>query len=152
MAQPPANAQYRPYRLAVWLVYFVVLGIFGTSILLGVMRSVWAMSPEHLPAAAQLGATECQEKARALWVELDERRKAMSAAPEVHLVDADYWTAFRTGWLERHRAAEAACSAQAPIFKRLDQVMDLYTTHAVQFAGEVGPTVDKLKAELDAKP
>ena len=26
--------------------------------------------------------------------------------------------------------------------------MDLYTTHAVQFAGEVGPTLDDLDAEL----
>ncbi len=157
MAPPPSDPRYRPYRIVVWAVYFVVLLFFAGSITVSVIRSVFLMSPDHRPPAqAALSTDECFAKARSLWAELEERRRAMSTQPEVRRVDADYWTQFRMDWLERHRAAEAACAVDAKgreqlreVFKRLDQTMDLYTTHATQFAGEIGPTLDELKRVLD---
>ncbi|MBL8949640.1 MAG: hypothetical protein JNK82_02610 [Myxococcaceae bacterium] len=151
-------ARYRPYRVAVWAVYFVVLLFFAGSITVSVIKSVLEMSPDHRPPApSALSADECLTRARALWVELDEHRKAMSTQAEVRRVDAEYWPQFRLDWLERHRAAEADCAVGSAgrenlkeAFKRLEQAMDLYTTHATQFAGEVGPTLDELKRVLDA--
>jgi len=157
MAQPPSDVRYRPFRMAVWAVYFVVLLFFAGSITFSVIKSTLDMSPDHKPPAKEaLSVDECLSRANALWVELDERRKAMSTQSEVRRVDAEYWTQFRLDWLERHRNVEASCAVDAKgreqlkeVFKRLDQTMDLYTTHAVQFAGEVGPTLDALKRVLD---
>jgi hypothetical protein len=156
MAQPQLDPRYRPFRIAVWGVYFAVLLFFAGSITFSVIRSVFDMTPDHQTATqATLSPEECLAKAKALWAELDDRRKGMSTQAEVRRVDADYWTQFRVGWLQRHREAEAACAVTSPgrehlksVFKQLDQTMDLYTTHAVQFAGEVGPTVDALKGAL----
>jgi hypothetical protein len=160
MAKEPEDPRYRPFRIAVWAMYFVVLLFFSGSISVSVIRSVLAMSPSHATSTTgSLSVEQCLQKARQLWNELDARRKAMSDEPEVHRVDADYWTKFRVKWLQEHRAAEAACAVDAPgreqlkmLFKRLDQTMDLYTTHATQFAGEVGPTVDALKSSLGGGP
>lgn len=156
MAQPPLDPRYRPFRIAAWSVYFAVFAFFTGSITVSVIRSVLRMTPDHpLSVTPQLTPEQCLGKAKGLWLELDERRKAMSSEAKVSAVDAEYWTRFRTEWLARHRDAEGACAVDAPgrenlkaVFKRLDQTMDLYTTHAVQFAGEVGPTVDALKSSL----
>src|SRR5262249_51169454 len=133
-----------------------VLLFFAGSISVSVIRSVLAMTPDHRSATTPtMSAGECLEKARELWTDLDDHRKAMSAQIEVRRGGADLWSQFRVGWLKRHRAAEEACAVDLPgrenlkaVFKRLDQTMDLYTTHATQYAGEVGPTVDALKAAL----
>ncbi|MBK7863270.1 MAG: hypothetical protein IPJ65_32630 [Archangiaceae bacterium] len=156
----PLDARYRPFRIAVWAVYFVVLLFFTLSITVSVIKSVLEMTPDHRTSVVGSSTTdECLAKAKVLWVQLDTRRKAMSDQAQVSGVDADYWTQFRVQWLKDHRDAEASCAVDAPgrenlnaIFKRLDQTMDLYTTHAVQFAGEVGPTVDALKSSLGAAP
>ena len=156
MAKQPADARYRPFRIAVWAVYFVVLVFFGTSIAVSVIRSVLDMTPDHRPPSpTALNPEECLARAKELWLELDQQRKNLSGQPAVRRVDAEYWTRFRVEWLQKHRAAESACAVTSPgreklkvVFTRLEQTMDLYTTHAVQFAGEVGPTVDALKDSL----
>jgi hypothetical protein len=153
---PQLDARYKPFRIAMWAVYFTVLMFFTGSITVSVIRSALAMTPDHQTGSvAQLSPEECVGRARALWNDLDERRRSMSAQPNVERVDAEYWTQFRIEWLTRHREAEAACAVDAPgrenlkaLFKRLDRVMDLYTTHATQYAGEVGPSVDALKKSL----
>ena len=160
MAKQPQDPRYRPFRIAVWAIYFTVFFFFAGSITVSVIRSVLEMTPDHLTAASpKLTAEQCIATAKELWAELDARRKAMSGEAEVSRVDAAYWTQFRVNWLQRHRDAEAACAVESPgrenlkaIFKRLDQTMDLYTTHAVQFAGEVGPTVDALRTSLGGGP
>lgn len=157
MAKQPSDARYRPFRIAVWAVYFTVLVFFGGSIAVSVVRSVLDMTPDHRTATqAALTPDECLAKAKELWAELDEHRKGLALQPEVRKVDAEYWTQFRVAWLTKHRAAEAACAVDTTgrenlktVFTKLDQTMDLYTTHAVQFAGEVGPTVDALKGAID---
>lgn len=139
-----------------WALYLGVTSFLAVSIIWSVAKSVWAMSPDHQPpSATALTADECLAKAKELWAELDDRRKGLALQAEVRRVDAVYWTQFRVEWLQRHRAAESACAVNTPgrenlkaAFTKLDQTMDLYTTHAVQFAGEVGPTVDALKTSL----
>src|SRR4051794_27908768 len=135
MAKQPLEPRYRPFRIAVWGVYYAVLLFFVGSITVSVIRSVLAMTPDHRPATAPTVTPEqCLQKARELWVELDDHRKAMSAQSEVRRADADFWTQFRLAWLARHRAAEEACGVDLPgreslkaVFKRLDQMMVLYT-------------------------
>jgi hypothetical protein len=153
------DARYRPFRAAAWISYVGVVTVFGLVVTAGVTKSVWKMTPGRPPAAAvPLPAAECIEKERALWTELDEHRKGMSEAKVTHLVDTE-WTRFRIDWVTRQRQAEAACAIDEPgreelkaIFGRLNKLMDLYTTHAVQFAGEIGPTLDALKQSLGQGP
>ena len=40
--------------------------------------------------------------------------------------------------------------ARKAVFKRLEPVEHLYTSAAVQWAGEIGPSVDTLRHELEA--
>src|SRR5256885_14778284 len=114
MAKEPLDPRYRPFRIAAWAVYFTVLLFFAGSICVSVIRSVLAMSLDHRSAKSPaLSPEQCVQKARELWVDLDEHRKAMSAQSEVRRADADYWTQFRVGWLIRHRAAEEACAVDS---------------------------------------
>jgi hypothetical protein len=141
-------------------VIYVALAIyFGAGISWDVLKSVMAMSPRRAKQTETvLSVSECVERARGLWRELEERRKTLSEASPVRRVDAE-WTHFRVDWMTRHRKTESECAVDSPgrenvkvIFTRLDKAMDLYTTHAVQFAGEVGPTLDGLKAALAVVP
>ena len=159
MAGVPAKEaeRYGPYRAAAWGLYTVFAVIFSLAITVNVVRSTLAMTPKRPPAAVSLlDPAQCTSAARALWSELDARRKMMSEARPVRAVDVT-WTHFRIDWLIRAHEAESRCTGDNPdrkpqkaIFKKLNTLMDLYTTHAVQFAGEVGPTLDDLTAELDA--
>jgi len=158
MAPPDANAKYRPYRGLAYGLYLVVAVTFSLAITINVVRSTLAMTPAPPPpSTVQLSADECVKIARALWTELDQRRNGLSDPPDagsVRRVDVD-WTHFRIQWLTRHNEAASRCAGEGPeraqvkrIFKGLDAVMDLYTTNAVQFAGEVGPTLDALRKDL----
>jgi hypothetical protein len=62
------------------------------------------------------------------------------------------WTRFRGEWLAKFREDESKCAlrsqARLPLragYARLEDLQDLYTTHAVQFAGEVGGAVDAFR-------
>jgi hypothetical protein len=158
MAAPDENARYRPFRGLMWGVYLLVSVTFSLAITVNVVRSTLAMTPEPPPAnSAKLTPEECVATARALWTELDRRRNSLSDPPDagsVRRVDID-WTQFRIEWLTRHNQAASRCIGEGPeraalakLFKDLDAVMDLYTTNAVQFAGEVGPTLDALRADF----
>lgn len=149
----------RPFRGLAWAVYLVVAVVFSLAITINVVRSTLAMTPERPPpSTAKLSPEECVATARALLAELDARRNALSAPPDggaVRRADID-WTMFRIDWLVRENDAESRCVGEGPdresmrdVFRGLDKVMDLYTTHAVQFAGEVGPTLDTLRADLN---
>ena len=157
MAAPDAkNARYRPYRAAAYAFYLVVAVTFSLAITINVVRSTLAMTPDRPPPSTELmTGSECVASAKTLWVELDAQRKSMSEAAKVRTVDAS-WTAFRIDWLTRVHDIESRCTrgdervTQKKIFRELDSLMDLYTTHAVQFAGEVGPTIDALNSDLKA--
>lgn len=163
MAKPDAkDPRFRPYRVAAYLAYLVVVTIFSMLIIVSVVRSVFAMTPPHLPPAAiTLTVRECLDRADVLFGELEARRREMADTVSAREADAR-WLAFRLEWLKRHREAESACaleSQQRPalksVFGHLERAMDLYTTHAVQYQGEVVPTVEALRkareqARLDA--
>ena len=160
MAEPDNNARYRPFRGLAWGFYLLVAVTFSLAITVNVVRSTLAMTPPRPPpSTTPLSLEQCLATARALWVELDEQRNSLSDPPDagsVRRVDAE-WTHFRINWLTRHNEVESRCTAEGPhrlilkrIFEELDSVMDLYTTHAVQFAGEVGPTLDALRSDLKA--
>lgn len=152
------RARLRPFRGLAWGVYLVVAVVFSLAITINVVRSTLAMTPERPPPSTEkLPVAACVAVAKELLAELDARRNALSDPPDggaVRRVDAD-WTRFRIDWLIRENEAESRCTSDTPerehlvnVFKDLDKLMDLYTTHAVQFAGEVGPTLDALRLDL----
>jgi hypothetical protein len=151
------DARFRPFRAGALAVYLVVVGVFSWLVIASVLRSVLAMSPSHRPASEQtLSVRECTQTVERLWRELEDERAALSTHAPVKRADHD-WTRFRVAWLERLREAESRCAADSrprpalrDAFRRLDKLMDLYTTHAVQYAGEIGSSVDGLNEELDA--
>lgn len=151
------DPKFRSFRIGMYAIYLVVVVVFSLLIAGSVVRSVVAMTPErHVGPAPTLPLDECLSRARALWAELDERRKTLGGQSPAALADAR-WMDFRLDWLRRHREAEAKCVSAsseraevAQVFRRLDKTMDLYTTHAVQFAGEIGPTLDALQKAFDS--
>lgn len=155
---PKPDARLRPFRAAAWAFYLVVAGVFSLLIIVGVIRSTLAMSPPHQTEAAYLlGTTECAGRLRALFNELEEqRRQLVGTTGSARKVDRE-WVKFRLEWLGRERSAESVCALNAQgreklarAFRELNSLMNLYTTHAVQFAGEVGPTVDAFEEALEA--
>jgi hypothetical protein len=134
-------------------VYILVTTVFSVWILWSVARSVAAMTPERLPGAPQLLTfRECLDGAQALWAELESEREKLVRVSPAREVDRQ-WMRFRTEWLQRLRQREAECGLQSrererlrAVFRRLESVQDLYTIHAVQYAGEVGGAVDALQA------
>jgi hypothetical protein len=157
MNEPKADPKLRPWRTAAYAMYILVSAAFSINLIVSVSHSVASMSPGRPDVVgAPLDSAACATEARRLWEALDAQRQALSRGKEVSKVDVG-WTGFRTGWLKEVRAAEARCAIDSPgreklkaVFAQLGHAMDLYTTHAVQYAGEVGPTVDALKGALEA--
>lgn len=150
------DPRFRPFRVAAYLTYIVVVVVFSSLIIFSVVRSVLAMTPPRLPPSeTTLTVAECLDKAEALWRELEARRKGLGDHASARLADAD-WPGFRLQWLERHRQAESVCALESKqrvalreVFAHLEKAMDLHTTHAVQYAGEIGPTVDAMRAAMN---
>jgi hypothetical protein len=153
--QPAPSPRFRGFRIAMYAVYLTVVSIFSLLIIVSVVRSVIAMSPGHRPTSDKtLSTRECVDLADGLWRDLEARRKDLGSTAPVRNAD-NTWPPFREAWLQREREAEAMCAIdsqnRAPlkeVFKRLDQAMDLYTTHTVQYAGEIGPTIDALREAM----
>lgn len=149
-----ADPRLKPYRLAVLGLFFAVIGAFSILIVNSVVRSVLEMNPDRPPAAEQpLTVRECIDGADHLWRDLERHRKDLLALPAGKIDEA--WYAFRLDWLTRMRATEARCALDSrsrepleTLFKRLEKVLDLYTTHAIQYSGEVGPWVEKFEQAL----
>jgi hypothetical protein len=158
-ADPSKDPRLRPFRAAAYGVYIVVVAIFSLWIIVNVSRSVASMTPERLPPAepAQvLSFRECLDAAQALWTELESQRETLVRKVPARSVDQE-WMRIRTDWLQRLRERESRCALTSRertelrvVFQRLEEVQDLYTIHAVQYAGEVGGAVDALQAAFDA--
>jgi hypothetical protein len=157
-ADPSKDPRFRPFRAAAYGVYIIVVAIFSLWIIVNVSRSVASMTPEKLPPAepAQvLSFRECLDAAQALWTELESQRETLVRKVPARSVDQE-WMRIRTEWLRQLRERESRCALTSReraelrvVFQRLDQVQDLYTIHAVQYAGEVGGAVDALQAAFD---
>jgi hypothetical protein len=110
------------------------------------------MTPARLEAAEPaLTFRECLDAAQGLWTELETERETLVRTVPASDMDQK-WMRFRTGWLERMRERESRCALGSreraelrAVFNQLEQVQDLYTIHAVQYAGEVGGAVDSLQ-------
>ncbi len=150
----PRDPRFRPYRMAAYGLYlFVVIG-FCLTMLFSIWRSVRSMAPARLPpSATALTVPECLDRAQILFDELEGQRAAFLSKP-ARQADEE-WAIFRSDWQGRFRQAEANCALESrdrkelrALYRQLDRVQDLYTTHAVQFAGEMGGAVDGLKEQM----
>jgi len=153
MAKPEAkDARLRSFRVGAYLGYIAVVTVFSALIINSVVRSVVAMTPPHLPASPEtLTVRECLDRSDALWNELEAHRRAMADTAAARDADAQ-WLAFRLDWIKRHRVAESMCALEShqrvalkAVYRRLERAMALYTTNAVQYEGEIGPTVEALR-------
>jgi hypothetical protein len=141
--------------VAVLGVYLAVVSLFCILITASVVRSVRAMSPRREPVrTATLDEDACAGRAGELFEELEEHRRTLSGLTPATGSDAR-WMSFRVEWLDRVRQAERSCGVDAPdrgdlgaLFRQLEHLEDLYTTSAVQYSGEVGPTLDRFHRML----
>lgn len=154
---PRKDPRFRPFRAAAYGVYIAVVVAFCLAITISVTRSVLAMTPERKPAMEPvLSYRECLDGADKLWSELESEREKLVRTVPASKVDKQ-WMDFRTGWLRRLSDQEAQCALGSrdrtslkEVFLRLEEVQDLYTIHAVQYAGEVGGAVDGLRGAFSA--
>lgn len=153
----PKDPRFTRFRRGAYGVYIVVVSVFSGLIVFSIFRSVLQMSPRPPAEVEQtLTTRECVDGAEALWRKLDDKRKAFTAERPAEQVDADF-SKFRTAWIKNLRDLQAKCAVESrtrgelrTLFRRLDKLSSLYTTHAVQFAGEVGPEVDRLQESFAA--
>ncbi|AKJ03180.1 hypothetical protein ATI61_118150 [Archangium gephyra] len=151
-SDPRKDPRYRPFRAAAYGLYIAVVSAFCIAVIIGVTRSVRAMTPARKPAEEQvLSYRECLDAADSLWSQLESEREKLVRISPAREVDRQ-WLAFRTTWLQHMRDAEARCALGSrdrvnlkEVFRRLEEVQDLYSIHAVQYAGEVGGVVDALR-------
>jgi hypothetical protein len=151
----PKDPRYRPFRIAMYAVYLTAVGIISLLIVISVVRSVAAMTPSRPPPAKQvLSVQECLDRADDLWNQLETRRRKLTDEKSARHAD-EAWGEFRVQWLEKKRDAESRCDldsrdrqALSKAYGRLERVMDLYTIHATQYAGEIGLVVDELRASI----
>jgi hypothetical protein len=158
-ADPRKDSRFRSFRAAAYGVHIALSTAFSVWLIVNVGRSVAAMTPEALPAAEQtLTFRECVDAAQALWMELESQREKLVRPGTTPARDVDEeWMRFRTAWLARMRERESRCALGSreraelrQVFRQLERVQDLYTIHAVQYAGEVGGAVDGLQDAFDA--
>ena len=156
-ANDPKDPRFRRFRTAVYAVYLVIVGVFSALVIFSVFRSVRAMTPKAATESETvLTVRECLDGANTLWQRLDDERKGFSAKHPANKVDQDFMQ-FRVTWLRDLRDLQARCAVQShnrtelrDLFVRLERVENLYMTHSVQYAGEIGPAVDKLDASFEA--
>ncbi len=156
MSQPPArDPRNRPIRVAVLGAYLVFSVGFSGLVTANVISSVARQQPAHVPPDAQpIPVAACLVEARALAAKLDAQRQGLTALPERTSADKA-WNTFRTSWLTELRALEGRCGngladrrELGPMFDELENLLDRYTTHTVQFAGQLGPALDAFDAAV----
>jgi hypothetical protein len=151
----PRDPRYRPFRVAMYAIYLTAVGIISLLVVNSVLRSVIRMTPAHKPPAEHtLTARECLDAADELWGQMERERRGLTEQKVAHLAD-DHWSEFRVSWLERKRDLESKCALESrnreplkKVYARLERVMDLYTIHATQYAGEIGLSVDALRESM----
>ncbi len=142
-AQPPQNdPRLRPFRIAMWGVYLFFT--VGTSLLVtfSVLKSTATMYPKRPAAQRDLSVGECAVAATSLVETLESRRAGFAQEAD----PAQKFLAYRVEWLKVKRQLEADCRIDAPervrvreAFDALDDLLDVYTRHSVQFDGQVAP-------------
>ncbi len=151
------DPRYRSHRIFAYAVYIVVVSLFSVNIIVNVVRSVMVMNPgKRPPSGVTLTVRECLDGAERLWRELDGQRQGLASHVPARNVDQD-WSQFRVTWMDQFRDIESRCAlnsrsreALKSVYQKLDHIQDLYTTHAVQFAGEIGGAIDRYRAAVQA--
>ncbi len=154
---PRKDPRYRPFRAAAYGLYIAVVSVFCLFIIVSVTRSVASMTPELKPPVEPvLSYRECLDAAEQLWSQLEAEREKLVRTTPAREVDRQ-WMAFRVQWMGRLRDREAQCALGSrdrvdlkELYHQLEEIQDLYTIHAVQYAGEVGGVVDTLRGAFSA--
>ena len=155
-AENPRDPRFARYRLATLSAYLVLTIVFSGLIIWSVFSQVFFRPEPPAPAPGPaLTIAQCSANARALFDELDSRRRAVSTEPDVSNADAR-WVDYRSDWLRRNKQLEAQCDLGEPsraklkaAFKHLGNLASVVTVNVGQFAGEVGPSLDATRASLD---
>ncbi len=150
-SDPRKDPRFRPFRAAAYGVHIALSMVVSLWVIVSVGRNVASMTPERLPASEPaLTFRECLDAAQGLWTELERERETLVRTTPASDMDQK-WMDFRTKWLKGLRQQESRCALGSreraelrAVFQRLEQVQDLYSIHAVQYAGEVGGAVDSL--------
>lgn len=146
------DPRYRPFRAVTLGIYLVVTVGFCAHLIISVYRSTYAMTfgQEQAPGKV-VSLRECVDGAQTLFSELEAERKTLSEAPAAE--GDQRWVDFRISWMKRYHGLQSSCAVEGrsreslkELFKLLEKTCDLYTTNAVQYAGETGPTVDRIRA------
>lgn len=153
----PRDSRFKSFRTAAYGIYIVVVAVFSSLLIFSVFKSVAQMSPRAADSAEkQLTGRECVDGVERLWRSLDGRRRAFTDAKQPTEIDADF-ARFRTGWMKELRALESRCAVESrsrvalkQLFGRMQKLQSLYTTHSVQFAGELAPEVERFTEGLRA--
>jgi hypothetical protein len=151
------DPRYRRFRVFAYGAYIAVVSVFSINVIVSVVRSVMVMNPgQRPPSEVTLTVRECLDGAEQLWSELDAQRQGLASHSPARSVDQE-WSHFRVQWLDRFRDIESHCAlnsrsrvALKGVYEKLDHIQDLYMTHAVQFAGEVGGAIDRYRAAVQA--
>src|SRR4051794_14946852 len=151
------DPRFRPFRIGAYAFYLVVVSAVSLLVIRSVVGSVIKMTPGRRPdAEPTLTVGECLQRSESLFQELESERARLTSAFPASRTD-DNWVRFRVSWKERYRDAESHCALESrsrqslrKVYEKLSRVMDLFTTSAVQYAGEAGPGVDELRASLEA--
>lgn len=156
MATSPQSKdpKYRPYRVATYAVYLIVVCGFSLLVIVSVFRSAKKMTPE-VPKRTKgpgLSTAQCVSRARGLWNDLEAERQHFSLSKNSEALQT-HWQAFRLAWISRLRKAQAACgsgsdAAVRKVFGKLEAVENLYTTSAVQYGNEIAPAVADFRGAL----
>jgi hypothetical protein len=143
--------------VASYAFYLVVVVVFSTLLIISVVRSILASTPPRPPVSEQvLSMRECADRADQLWAQLDEQRKALSTYQQRREME-QHWSRFRVAWLKELYQIESMCvprsRSREPLkraFELLERLQNLYATHAVQFASEIGGTLEEFHRALEA--
>nr|WP_255651651.1 MULTISPECIES: hypothetical protein [unclassified Corallococcus] len=152
------DPRFRRYRGAAYAVHITLASLVSLWLIWNVGHSVAAMTPSRPPPVTPpLTVRECLDAATAHWKDLESEREKLVHVLPARKVDQE-WMRFRTDWLTRVRKSESECALESrdparvelrSVYRHLTRVQDLYTIHAVQYAGEVGGAVDALHAAFD---
>ncbi|MBX5483874.1 MAG: hypothetical protein IRZ16_18790 [Myxococcaceae bacterium] len=154
---PAKDPRFRRFRTAAYGLYIAVVSVFSVLLIYSIFRSVLQMSPRPPRGVEkQLTPRECVDALEGLWRRLDDQRRTFTDHHPARGVDAEF-SRFRIGWMKDLRDLQARCAVDSrnrkalrSLFHTLENVQARYMTHAVQFAGEVGPEIDQLQEDFRA--
>ncbi len=150
---PASEPNFRPFRLVLWVFYFVFTVTVALLVTYSVFKSTMELSPGRPAPQRELSVSECSVAASALIDSLETSRQQFASEPD----PGEKFVEARVGWLKLKRQLEADCriddSDRASLkgaFDALESLVNAYTTHAVAFGSEVTPEMKATRRALAA--